>query len=281
MARWLIAPVLVAAVVVIVVVAGQTSTVPAGMITQAADVTGHVAGADLGGSVDVNAAGRSINMSLSGYESLARHDGTLTFRINGAPGISGSAAAFRMRFLYPVVYMSSPLFASALPAGKQWLRFNVASLLRQQGVNPTVLSSAQSDPAQYLQYLKAVSGQVQNLGTETIRGVETTHYHAVSDLSRYASLLPASERATAQRAYSRLEQITGAKRIPMDVWIDSHHLVRQMRVNLTTHPSSGTLAGQPVNETLTVDLFNFGPKPGVAAPPASQTEDLSALTGGP
>jgi hypothetical protein len=128
-------------------------------------------GADLGGSVSVNVAGRSIRLNLAGYESIARRAGVLNFTVSGAPGINSSVDTFQMRFRYPVFYMRSPLFASALPAGKQWLKFNVDTLLSQQGVNPTVLSSAQSDPTQYLQYLKAVSSGVQNLGTEQIRGV--------------------------------------------------------------------------------------------------------------
>jgi hypothetical protein len=266
-------------VAVVAVLASQTPTVSAGTIIRAADVTDHVAGADIGGTVDVNAAGQSISMDLSGYESLARHDGLLKFNINGAPGISSSTATFQMRFIYPVFYMSSPLFASALPSGKQWLKFNVASLLSKQGVNPAVLSTTQSDPTQYLQYLKATSGGVQNLGTETIRGVETTHYHAVSDLSRYAALLPASKRAAARKTFSHLQQLTGTHQIPIDVWIDSHNLVRQMQVKLAVHPSSGALAGKTLSEKVTVDLFNFGPKPAVAPPPADQTEDLNALVG--
>lgn len=279
--RWLliIPAVMVIVAVIVLATGGSAPTVPPATITQAADVTGHVAGADVSGSVNVNAAGHSISMRLSGYESLAHHDGLLRFNVSGAPGLSSSASAFEMRFRYPVFYMRSPLFSSALPGGKQWIKFNVATLLSRQGINPTLLSSAQSDPTQYLQYLRAVSGGVQNLGTEQIRGVSTTHYHAVSDLSRYAALLPADKRAAAQKTFSQLEQITGTRRIPMDVWVDSHHLVRQMRIQLGLHPNTGTLAGQSVNESVTVDLFNFGPKPAVATPPAGQTEDLSALTG--
>ncbi len=277
-ARWAIVPALVAVVAVVAVLAAQTPTVSPSTIVQAADITGHVAGADIGGTVNVDAAGRSISMRVSGYEGMARRDGLLKFAIGGA-GLSSAAATFEMRFVYPVFYMSSPLFSSALAPGKRWVKFNVASLLSQQGVNPAVLSSTQSDPTQYLQYLKATSGDVQNLGTATIRGVETTHYHAVSDINRYARLLPPSKRAAARQAFSRVQQLTGTSQIPIDVWVDSQHLVRRMQIKLSVHPSTGTLAGQTLDETVTMDLFNFGPKPAVTAPPTDQTEDLSALTG--
>ena len=185
-----------------------------------------------------------------------------------------------MRFLYPTFYMSSPLFASALHPGVSWVSYNVAQELSQEGINPAVMSSTDSDPAQELDYLKAVSGRVQNLGTARIKGVLTTHYHAVSDLGKYAALAPAGKRAAAEQGIAKMEQLTGTTEIPIDVWVDSRHLVRQIQLSFSGHPSTGTLSGQQFSEAVTLDMFNFGPKPAVAPPPASQTEDLSALTSG-
>jgi hypothetical protein len=277
LARWLILPVALAVGLVVALNSGSgVRAVSAQTITQAADVTGRVVGADLSGSVSVTTAGRTINLSLSGFESVARRAGVLTMRLNGIPGLSKSAVGFQMRFRYPVFYMRSPLFATVLPPGKDWVRFDIAQLLRQRGINPAVLSSAQSDPAQYLKYLRAVSGGVQKLGTEDVRGVPTTHYHAISDLNRYAATLPAAKRAATRQAFAKLVQLTGTSKIPVDVWVDGHHLIRRMRIDLSLAPSAHIPSH--VDEVVTVDLFNFGPKPAVTAPPADQTEDLSALT---
>ena len=42
----------------------------------------------------------------------------------------------------------------------------------------------QSDPPQFLAYLETVSAGVTKVGTETMRGVDTTHYHATLDLAK-------------------------------------------------------------------------------------------------
>jgi hypothetical protein len=278
-ARWLIVPVVVAVGLIIGLSSGGgVPTVSPGAITQAADLTGHVAGADLSGTVSVDAAGRSVTLRMTGFESVARHDGVLTMQAADVPGLPSSAASFEMRFLYPVFYMRSELFARVLPAGKRWIRFNLAQMLRQRGISPTILSSAQSDPTQYLEYLKAISGRAQNLGSARIRGVLTTHYHAVSDLSRYAAAYPSSKRSAVRQSLAKLEQLTGARRIPMDVWVDSRHLIRRMRIDLSVGPTASIPQG--LHEVVTIDLFNFGPKPAVTAPPTGQTEDLSSLLAG-
>lgn len=278
LARWLIVPVGVAvALIVGLRSGGGVPTVSPGAITQAAAVTGHVAGADLAGTVTVHTGGRTVTLRMSGFESLARHDGVLTMRAENVPGLPSSSVSFEMRFLYPVFYMRSALFAQFLPAGKQWIKFNLAALLRQRGINPTLLSSAQSDPSQYLEYLKAISGRVQNLGTEQIGTVPTTHYRAVSDLGRYARAFPARRRAAVRQGLTKLEQLTGAERIPMDVWVDSRHLIRQMRIDLALKPSAAIPSG--MNEVVTIDMFNFGPKQAVTVPPAGQTEDATSLLG--
>lgn len=278
MVRRLIVPLAAVVALVIALTSGGTvPTVSPAALSQAAALTGHVAGADLAGTVRVSTAGRSMNMSMSGFESLAKRAGVLTMRVNNLPGLSGGSAAFEMRFLYPLFYMRSPLFGALLPAGKQWVRFNLARVAREHGINPALLSSAQSDPAQYLEYLKALSGRVQNLGTEQVRGVLTTHYHAVTDLSRSASAFPAAKRAAVEQGFAKIEQLTGLSRIPVDVWVDSRHLIRQMRINLSIRSSAQIPNG--LSETVTVDLFNFGPKPAVAPPPADQTDDLSSLPG--
>lgn len=272
--RWLILPVVLAAVLVVVLTSGGGApTVSSGAVTQAADVTTHVAGADLHTSIDVTVLGRSITMAGGGYESFATRNALINLHVSGLPGAFAGGAMFHTRVVYPRVFMRSGLFSSVLPPGKTWIELDLARTLQREGINSSLLSSAGSDPAQFLDYLKAVSGGVQNLGSAQIRGVATTHYHAVVDLRRYPTLLPRSRRSAAQQGIARLVQLTGTSRIPVDVWVDSHHLIRQQRVNLSVHRTA--LPGG-LNERVTVDLFRFGPKPRVAPPPPGQTYDLTS-----
>lgn len=273
--RWLILPVVVVVVAVIVLTSGGgTRRVSSAAVTQAADITTRVAGADMHISISENVLGHSLTMMGAGHESFATRNGVFNLAVRGLPGAFARHTTFRMRFLYPRLFMRSQLFSSLLPPGKSWLELNLAQALKRQGVNASVLSSAGSDPAQFLDYLKAAGGGVENLGSARIRGVPTTHYRAALDVRRYPALLPPRRRAAARRAIARLVQLTGTTHIPTEVWVDSHHLVRRERIELSLHPSSLPSGG--VNEVVTVDLFHFGPKPSVPAPPADQTYDLTS-----
>ena len=48
--------------------------------------------------------------------------------------------------------------------------------------------------------LRAVSEEVEELGTEDVRGVETTHYRTTVDLRRYPDLVPPDRRELARRS---------------------------------------------------------------------------------
>jgi hypothetical protein len=92
-------------------------------------------------------------------------------------------------------------------------------------------SSSISNPGQYLDYLRATaSGSVQDLGPATASGVRTTHYHAIVDLAKVPAAVPGSERAAAQQLVAALRSHGASTRAPVDVWIDSAHLIRRYRM---------------------------------------------------
>lgn len=272
--RWLILPVVVAAVLVVGLTSGGgPPTVSSAAITQAAALTSRVAGADLRTTITVNVLGHSVTMAGGGYESFITRNGVLNLHVNGLSGVL-AGQTFQIRFLFPRLFMRSGLFSSSLPAGKSWLEVNLAQSLQRQGISSSLLSSAGSDPAQVLDYLKGASGNVQDLGTAEIGGVPTTHYHAVVNLRRgYVSLLPPNKRAAARRSLARVAALTGTSQFPVDVWVDARHMVRQERVDLALHRTS--LPGGALREVVTVDLSHFGPKPAVLAPPAQQTDNAT------
>lgn len=67
--------------------------------------------------------------------------------------------------------------------------------------------------------------------------------------------LPSSERAL-------LQKLMEGEHIPVDVWIDAHHLLRRMVMSLAMN----TPAGPALRETVTGDLGEYGPQPRPDAP---------------
>jgi hypothetical protein len=132
------------------------------------------------------------------------------------------------------------------------------------------LSPTGSDPSQFLGYLRAAGGKATRVGTQAIRGVATTHYHAVVSLDRYPRLVPPAQRAAAARGVSVLESALGTHSMPMDVWIDSHSLVRRM-----SFAFAECVQNQHLNLSMTMDLYDYGRQPQPTLPAASQTYDIT------
>ena len=116
-----------------------------------------------------------------------------------------------------------------------------------------------TDPSQFVDYLRAVSSSTKSLGAATIRGVSTTHYRATIDLTRYAKLVPPSQRAAAQRGISTLESALGSHTLPIDAWIDRKNLVR--RIGGRRRSAPGDISVRP-NEDCAPFTYAVGGHPG-------------------
>ncbi len=170
------------------------------------------------------------------------------------------------------VYMQLPaaLTGQIALAGKSWIAVNLAKIAGVPGLSSLGGSAMSSDPSQMLQYLRAASDSVVTAGHERVNGVETTHYRVALNLSRVLAALPASDQAAAQQGLSAIEQQLHVGDLPVDVWIDRHHLVRRMTMTL-----DGTVGnGSTLAETMTMDVRDYGPQQPPTPPPADQVVNV-------
>lgn len=173
------------------------------------------------------------------------------------------------------MYMKLPAaITDRLPGfgGKPWIGMNLTKLRGLPGLSSLGNDPTMSDPSRMLQYLRAESSSVTSEGQQQVDGVETTHYHAVLNLDGLASKVPALERTVVEQALANLRQATHLHGLPVDVWIDAHHLVRRIVMALSVPAGGGN-----VQETVTGDMTDYGPQPLPAVPPADQVQDLSSL----
>jgi hypothetical protein len=246
------------AVAVIAVVAldggGGNVTQLSTPVTLAADVTAAQPGFQFTLTVDASVAGRTIRTSAVGAID-ERPAAT------GSMEVSANGQTFKELLLGPDFYMQLP------NAPSPWVKVEAAAYEHALGV--TDLGG--DDPSQTLRFLQA-TGTVAKLGQATVRGVPTTHYHGLADLSRYASVVAPALRYAAQQNADQFQRLTGSTQVPIDVWVDSKDRVRQLEI---APPSICTKAG-PVNETTTIDFFGFGSQPRVTAPPALSVTDMTS-----
>jgi hypothetical protein len=155
-------------------------------------------------------------------------------------------------------YASSPLFSTVLPAGKTWLKLDLASAGKTLGANASALTA--QDPTAALEQAKALTG-LREVGTATIDQVDTTHYRGRIDVSK----LTASTR--------KLVKSAGASFGPVDVWVGADGYVHRMRVTTTASAN-----GQKAKTTVTMTLSEYGKTVNASPPPKAATVDASTVT---
>lgn len=205
--------------------------------------------------------------------------GTLTYDLGelfSAAGVEGSDEPAEVIVDGTTFYMRFPLLSGLIPGGKPWLKFDLQTLGAEQGLDLGQLQQLnQGDPSQILGYLRG-AGTVEEVGTETINGVETTHYRAVVDLDRVADVAPAELQEQVREQIELLKEQTGQTELPIEVWVDADGLPR--RIVYTFDLS----LGDPESSTstvLTMDFSDYGLDVTVEPPPATEVTDISELAG--
>jgi hypothetical protein len=219
-----------------------------------------------------------LTASGTGVMDLRDHAASMSFSFDfsqlpqAAQALGGTTMQMGMVMEGTVMYMKFPdALAEKIPSlgGKPWIKMDLGKLIGVPGVSSLTSDPMMSDPSQMLQYLRATSDSVTDEGQQQVDGVETTHYRADLSLDRLPDL------PSIRNALSKLQQATGLHQVPMDVWIDAHHLVRRIEMSIGFSPPSGSA----LHETVTEDLADYGPQPRPTPPPTGQVRDLSGLVG--
>ena len=188
----------------------------------------------------------------------------------GALGIPGAPAGdAEMRMLGSVVYMKLP--GNEL-GNRPWIKFDLEAM-GESGAPVPGLNPASNDPRGVLDALRGVSGEVEELGAEEVRNVETTHYRANVDLDKAQDAVPEARRED----FAAFAEQLGIDSLPIDVWVDEEGRARRFAYEVET-PATGQAPASQVD--LVIDLYDFGVDVDVEAPPESEVTDYVGMTGG-
>jgi len=198
-------------------------------------------------SLDVTLGSQNVAVSGSGWFNLRPLDGSLT--------LTAGSATVNELLVPPDLYLQTP------NAGGQWTQTYVG----WRAQTPSTGSLAPS-PTEELNMLKSV-GSVTALGSATTDGVPTTHYRAVVDTARFATLLPTASRVAWLKAATSL----GIGTLPIDAWVDAAGRVRVVGMNLSLQTAQGA-----ASIVLSVNYSDFGPQSQVSAPPANEIVDAGS-----
>ncbi len=166
-----------------------------------------------------------------------------------------------------VLYMRSRVFAQAGYAGAHdWVKIDLGQLAQQRGLDLSSLVNASPTPTTALAYLRGTK-DVKKIGTESVNGVDTTHYQATVDLAQAA----AKSHGASRDSINRVIRLSGVKTLPVDVWVDGDGYLR--KIVWAEHTSPSTAA------KVTMLLHDFG-SPVTIKAPSGKVIDLLQAGGG-
>ena len=204
----------------------------------------------------------AAGMSITGGGSLRFADSVAADMTIEVPlDASGQPQQMRIVILDGSVYLQIPGLSDSIP-GKSWIAASADGTDPFSQAMAPVLDQLSSSLDPSLE-MYSHGAQLTESGTETVDGVETTKYVGSVDLEAALAELDGSLAESAQTLID-----AGSSNLNFTVWVDAESLLRKFE-------SVTEIAGQ--SATTTVTYSKWGEPVDIAAPPADQVADSSAL----
>ena len=250
---------------------------PQAAVLQAADTTTEAGSSRA--SFELTMTGLTpgpLTMTGEGIFDSSERKGRMTMDMSQlAAGTGQELGEIEVIFDEFVVYMRFPFLQTLQPDLEPWVKFDIRELGKEQGFDLGQLSQLnQNDPSQVLQYLRAASEDVEEVGKEDVRGVETTHYRMTVDLRKVVERAPEDQREQLRASVEQLIEASGIETVPTEVWIDEEGLARRIRLAYETMELA---PGQTGAMTMTMELFDFGVEVDIQPPPPEGVTDIREL----
>lgn len=224
--------------------------------------------------MDMTGGPQDVSATAEGAIDFEAHAGAMTMDL-GALGQQAGIGKIEMVTEGTTVYMKMPNHEQlGLPT--PWLKMDMEKMTGLQGMES--LQQMNNDPSKQMEMLRGVSDDVEEVGTEELRGTSTTHYKATVDVDKALEQMPEEARASFKKTY----EMMGTTSIPTEVWIDDDGLLRRQKFEVDLSKAKGALApgGQaPTNMAFDIEFYDFGAEVDVEPPPASEVTDFAELQG--
>lgn len=221
----------------------------------------------------VETGGEAVRFTGEGVFDYSARRGRLEYDLSDLVEAAGGPTGLEIKaeFLWLGLdfYMRMPFLTQDRPRAKPWVKLD---LVKSEAAASELMAVGGWDPARTLEFLRASSGRITEVGEEPVRGVATTHYRAQIDFERAIEQVSEDVRPILRKQMRAYERRTGRKGFPLEVWVDDEGLARRIRMD----DPAGTLE----RVTMTTDLYDFGVGVNVEPPPADQVmseKELDAM----
>lgn len=228
------------------------------VVRAASGVTAEAGSSKVALTSTTDVGGQVVTFGGKGAFDKEARKGRFTFQLPSGQGGAGGGT-IEQRVLGDKLYLSLP--------GQQGVFYELAvSDLAGTSLGSNV------DPTSPLAALEGVSDDVKEVGTENVRGAQTTHYSGTYDVSEALERVSGLAKDVLEQSIGR----SGLESVPFDAYIDEEGRMRRFEQELTL-TASEEAGGQRVTARTVLELFDFGTEVEVEAPPAAQVRDGAPL----
>ncbi|MEV0170798.1 DUF1396 domain-containing protein [Streptomyces sp. NPDC050803] len=182
----------------------------------------------------------------------------------------GADGSVEIRLVDKAMYLGGNAEMAKEMDGKSWMKFDM-SVLGDEALGGSTAGAGQAEqnPAAESTFLTGAE-DVKKVGTETVDGVETTHYKGTLTLDELRDSFKNEDKATREKREKSVEQYEemGIDELTMDMWIDGDDHTKQFRMQ-------GEADKGPLDMTIT--FLDINQPVTVKAPPAKDTVDLAEM----
>jgi hypothetical protein len=243
-------------------------------IALAATKTQDAGTARMAMKMDMLGGAQDVSVTAEGVADFASQKVAMTMDL-GALGEQAGMGKMEMVSEGTTVYMKFPNHKQlGLPTA--WLKMDLEKMAGLEGMES--LSQMNNDPSQSLEMLRGVSDEIEEVGTEDVRGTSTTHYKADINVDKALAEMPEEARASFKRVYADL----GVQTLPAELWLDDEGLLRRQKVTVDMSKAKGAAAAGPQAPTemvMDIEFYDFGAEVDAEPPPASEVTDFDQLQG--
>jgi|GEM_PF-2193049 len=228
------------------------------LISSSVDAASQVETMRVAGIFSISMSGKASKFDLDGGVDFKNNSTSLKTSLAdlGIPGLESSKVEIRLVGETAYIRVGDLIggIGSALLGGKEWISMDLSAL---GGDSP-----AGANPANLLAMLRGIA-DVEEVGTESIRGNQATHYTGIINLADALGAAPSADKKQVSSVFENL-----SNEFPVDVWVDE----QGRTVKLSTNGG-----GSENNFSFSLEFFDFGADLNISAPPASDVGSLGGF----
>lgn len=205
-------------------------------------------------------------------------------------GMAGAeSGAMEMILDGTTAYIRSELFGS-FGDGKPWVSMGADELAGSDGLGAGGVVAGVEGPESFLQFLEGAGDEVETVGREQVRGVDTTHVRTDVDLAGLLAEAAPDEAAELEESLAELGAADAVGVLPVDAWVDDDGFVRRLRIAFDLGGLAGVAGGAgaevpdgmaEATMVLDLELYDLGEPVEIVLPDPSEVGSIdSSLFGG-